>query len=446
MLFKEIALSGLLCLSSVSAHPGHDLTEEIAERKQFLSSVKRSDLSHCAVKLKARGISNRNVARREAALHKARTIRGITKRDLDTVLATNHNATSQGYTLNTDAGTLFNGNSSCILTPEVTQGPYYVGGEWIRSNLVEDQEGIPTLIDYQVIDVDTCEPVMNVYLEMWHCNSTGVYSGIVAQGNGDSSDGSNLNRTWLRGIQKTDVDGVAQFETLFPGHYTSRATHIHLMVHTNATLYVNGTLGNNVSSSHVGQAFFDQDLISAVELTSPYNTNTQEITTNADDGILSEESNSGVDPFHQYTLLGNDITDGVFAWLAFGINTTQLSTVTPAVSSHVMFIVHRISDIKKRHTTMLREALPMRILVAWVVVLEALVALRLVAVVAPVAPLLALPPLSLNKVSFEKTQRTGSWKMFRVLCCILCIYAPDNIGCILHTMIMGIANLNNSRT
>lgn len=88
----------------------------------------------------------------------------------------------------------------------------------------------------------------------------------------------------------------------------------------------------------------------------------------------------------------------------------------------------------------------MRILVAWVVVLEALVALRLVAVVAPVAPHLALPPLSLNKVSFEKTQRTGSWKMFRVLCCILCIYAPDNIGCILHTMIMGIANLNNSRT
>lgn len=57
---------------------------------------------------------------------------------------------------------------------------------------------------------------------------------------------------------------------------------------------------------------------------------------------------------------------------------------------------------------MLREALPMRILVAWVVVLEALVALRLVAVVAPVAPHLALPPLSLNKVSFEKTQRTGS--------------------------------------
>ena len=337
MHFTQLALSGLLCLSAVSAHPGHDISEEIAERREYLGSVKRSDLSHCATKLKARGNHKRNAARREAALQKARTKRGLTKRDLDTVIATNHNATLQGYTLNTDAATLFKGNSSCILTPEITQGPYYVGGEWIRSNLVEGQEGVPTVLDYQVIDVDTCEPVTNVYLEMWHCNSTGVYSGIVAQGNGDSTDESNINNTWHRGIQKTDVDGIAQFETTFPGHYTGRATHIHLMVHTNATLYVNGTLGNNVTSSHVGQAFFDQDLISAVELTSPYTSNTQVLTTNAEDGILSEESAGGVDPFHEYTLLGGDISDGIFAWMAFGINTTQSSTITPAVSH--LFII-----------------------------------------------------------------------------------------------------------
>ncbi|KAJ4347281.1 uncharacterized protein N0V89_011221 [Didymosphaeria variabile] len=331
MRFTQTVLSGLTFLSAVSAHPGHDLTQEIAERREFLGSQKRSDLSHCAAKLKARGVNKRNVARREAALQNARAKRGLKKRDLDTVIATDHNQTAQGYTLNTDAATLFSGNSSCVLTPEVTQGPYYVGGEWIRSNLVEDQEGVPTLIDYQVIDVDTCEPVTGVYLEMWHCNSTGVYSGIVASGNGESSDETNINNTFLRGIQKTDADGVAQFETTFPGHYTSRATHIHLMVHTNATLYVNGTLGNNVSSSHVGQAFFDQDLISAVELTEPYSTNTQDVTLNADDSILSEEAaTDGVDPFHEYTLLGDVVSDGVFAWLAFGINSTQVSSVSPA--------------------------------------------------------------------------------------------------------------------
>src|SRR5262249_6544228 len=67
----------------------------------------------------------------------------------------------------------------------------------------------------------TCEPVPDVYLEMWHCNSTGVYSGVVASGNGDSSDETNIDKTFLRGIQQTDSDGVAQFETLFPGHCES---------------------------------------------------------------------------------------------------------------------------------------------------------------------------------------------------------------------------------
>lgn len=171
----------------------------------------------------------------------------------------------------------------------------------------------------------------DVYLEMWHCNSTGVYSGIVASGNGDSSDSTNIDNTWLRGIQQTDSDGVAQFESLFPGHYTSRATHIHVMVHTNATLQKNSTLGSENYASHVGQAFFDQDLISAVELTAPYNTNTQELTTNADDSILSEEvATDGVDPVMEYTLLGDSVSDGLFAWLAFGINSTQSQSITPA--------------------------------------------------------------------------------------------------------------------
>lgn len=186
------------------------------------------------------------------------------------------------------------------------------------------------ILDYQVIDVDTCEPV-DAYLEIWHCNALGVYSGIVASGNGDSSDTSNLDATWLRGIQKTDKDGVAQFETIVPGHYTGRTTHIHLMVHTNATLYANETLGNDIYASHVGQAFFDQDLITAVEKTSTYSDNTQELTLNNEDSIFEQEAaTDGVDPVMEYTLLGDSIEDGLFGWLAFGINTTQSQHISPA--------------------------------------------------------------------------------------------------------------------
>jgi hypothetical protein len=188
------------------------------------------------------------------------------------------------------------------------------------------------VLDTQVIDVDTCEPVPNVHIEIWHCNSTGVYSGIVASGNGvGTSDPSNINATFLRGVQKTDTDGVAQFETTFPGHYTRRATHIHVMVHMNGTVRSNNTWSGAVAS-HVGQMFFDQSLIAQVEAVAPYATNTQTLTENANDSILSSETGNDIDPIMEYALLGNKIEDGLFAWLAFGINTTYATTITPAAT------------------------------------------------------------------------------------------------------------------
>ena len=103
------------------------------------------------------------------------------------------------------------------------------------------------------------------------------------------------------------------------------------MVHTNATLLNNKTLGSDNYASHVGQAFFDQDLITKVEKLEPYASNTQDVTENSEDSILGEETaTDGVDPFMEYTLLGDNLSDGIFAWLAFGINTTVSNSVTPA--------------------------------------------------------------------------------------------------------------------
>jgi hypothetical protein len=152
----------------------------------------------------------------------------------------------------------------------------------------------------------------------------------VASGNGNSSP-DNINATFLRGVQQTDADGAASFSTLFPGHYTGRTTHIHVMVHTNATAFDNGTLIDTTHVGHVGQAFFDQELIGQVEATGVYATNTQLLTTNAQDSILAEEAETS-DPFVQYVLLGESVEDGLLGWLSFGIDTTASKSVSAAAT------------------------------------------------------------------------------------------------------------------
>ncbi|EMD87307.1 hypothetical protein COCC4DRAFT_134246 [Bipolaris maydis ATCC 48331] len=329
--------STLLSLSVlVAAHPGQSKAEmkrEAAERSAYLSTHKRS-LAHCADQLKARGNDVAMQNRRRSLVEKARQKRSIMKpylqvRDLDTVLAKDHKSNLTGVTPDTDPSLLFSGNNSCILTPEVTEGPYWVSGELVRQNITENEQGVPLILDIQVIDIETCEPVPKVYLEAWHCNSTGVYSGVVANGNGNSADTANLDATFLRGINLSDDDGVVTFDTVFPGHYTGRTTHIHVLTHAGASLNANKTLaGGNIT--HVGQVFFDQDLITLVEAEEPYTTNTQELTTNAQDFILAEEAEE-VDPMVEYVLLGDNVSDGIFGWIAFGIDTTSSYNVTPAV-------------------------------------------------------------------------------------------------------------------
>lgn len=62
--------------------------------------------------------------------------------------------------------------------------------------------------------------------DVWNANATGVYSGLVADGNGNENDTSNYDTTFLRGISKADSDGVVTFETIFPGHYSGRTNHV----------------------------------------------------------------------------------------------------------------------------------------------------------------------------------------------------------------------------
>ncbi|GAW02906.1 extracellular dioxygenase [Lentinula edodes] len=131
-----------------------------------------------------------------------------------------------------------------------------------------------------------------------------------------------MNSTFLRGIQQTDDEGVVTFDTVFPGHYSGRATHIHMIAHLNATLLSNNTLSGG-TVPHVGQVFWDQDLINDVEATYPYNTNTIVITENVDDRVFSTETEDTTsDPVLEYVYLGSNLSDGLFAWVTIAVNTS----------------------------------------------------------------------------------------------------------------------------
>lgn len=243
MRFHSAIFGAVLLAQQGIAHPGQSEAQslrEIQQRAEYLSTHKRT-LADCADRLKARGNDAIIHARRSAKLESLRKKRSIstgtlnflvslrvgspsvekpllTARSFDDVLKTDHHSNLTVTPETADPAVLFTGNASCILTPETTEGPYWVSGELLRENIVEDQEGVPLTLDIQVVDVNTCEPVRKAYTEIWHCNSTGVYSGVTARGNGNEADESNLDNTALRGVQLTDDDGVVAFETLFPGH------------------------------------------------------------------------------------------------------------------------------------------------------------------------------------------------------------------------------------
>ncbi|CAE6381159.1 unnamed protein product [Rhizoctonia solani] len=81
-------------------------------------------------------------------------------------------------------------NSTCVTTPEVTEGPYYVNNELLRQDIREDQEGVQLVLDIGVMDVTTCTPLEQALVEIWHCNSTGHYSGFTASNTAGGGGGN----------------------------------------------------------------------------------------------------------------------------------------------------------------------------------------------------------------------------------------------------------------
>ncbi|EIM82009.1 aromatic compound dioxygenase [Stereum hirsutum FP-91666 SS1] len=297
-------LSKLLCVAAfVSVALGHGAPHEPITHAQ----IARRD--HFGKRCAA--ASGEMFAKRKAA-----------KRDLLTKRWTPQNDTIQ--------------NTTCILDTDVTQGPYQLDGDLIRQNITDGEPGIPMFLEVGVLDVNTCEPLANAYVDVWHCNSTGYYSKFTGVDPNidhfcDTCDwdlDQTDNLTFLRGIYPTDDNGVVEFASVVPGYYYARATHIHAQVYNNVTVAENGTVMVTDNLLHTSQFYLPDDFNTVIDTIYPYSLHPPLLnrTLDTEDTTLASGNTTFVSQYLDVTYLGDSIEDGIIAYITVGVNSSTTET------------------------------------------------------------------------------------------------------------------------
>ncbi|MEW9900952.1 intradiol ring-cleavage dioxygenase [Chitinivorax sp. PXF-14] len=197
--------------------------------------------------------------------------------------------------------------ASCALIPQETQGPYPLlailsNAAMARQNITEGKAGLPLTLRLQLVNVNQgCAPISNAAVYIWHCDKDGVYSGY-------SQPASNtVGQTFLRGIQLADTDGMVSFQTIYPGWYAGRITHVHFQVYLNDNLTVTATATSQIA--------FPEAVTTAVYNTSLYVAHGQNssVTGFASDNVFSDGTT------YQMATLEGDVSQGYTATLQVGI-------------------------------------------------------------------------------------------------------------------------------
>jgi protocatechuate 3,4-dioxygenase beta subunit len=137
--------------------------------------------------------------------------------------------------------------ATCLLAPEVTEGPYWIDNKLTRRDVREGKPGTPLLLELSIVNAKTCKPIRNADVEIWHADAAGEYSGF------DGGSGAQTRTRYLRGHQRSNALGRASFLTVFPGWYPGRTPHVHLKAHIGQDRVV-----------HTGQVFFNEAIAAQV--------------------------------------------------------------------------------------------------------------------------------------------------------------------------------------
>lgn len=170
-------------------------------------------------------------------------------------------------------------SNSIVVTPEETEGPYWVDEQLNRSDLATDptdnsiQPGFPLVLGVTVSQSANGQitPIQGAYVDIWHCNASGIYS--------DEAVENTTGKKFLRGYQVSDAHGAVRFTSIYPGWYSGRTPHIHARVR----LYS----GSTVTTNFTTQFFFDEAITNKVYQLAPYNLRPNRDTDNASDNVYT---------------------------------------------------------------------------------------------------------------------------------------------------------------
>jgi protocatechuate 3,4-dioxygenase beta subunit len=233
------------------------------------------------------------------------------------------------------------GEPLCKLTAEQEEGPFYIPGAKLRSDLIEDRSGVPLELKIRLVNSEDCSALRGASIEIWSCDAAGEYAGfavmpeagpagingMVHDGPPGAHDGpapgtppgapmphmEPVNqKTFLRGMQRTDGDGVVIFSTLYPGCYAGRTNHVHVKVRV-----PNRDGSNHVA--HTGQIFFPEATTTAVLATDPYSANHVHRTLLAEDMVYTRQSGNQC-MAHLTSVKEKDIREGLLASVTFSLD------------------------------------------------------------------------------------------------------------------------------
>ncbi|KAJ6609369.1 Intradiol ring-cleavage dioxygenase [Mycena sp. CBHHK59/15] len=190
-------------------------------------------------------------------------------------------------------------NLTCVLSPE-TPMEDYVSNPPVRVNVKETQVGVDLIMDIGVIDTTTCKPLLNSMVEIWSPNAQGNYGS-----------------TFLRGATLTSSNGIAEFQTIFPGYTSDAANHFNILVHPQAS--------ETSGVAHVGQLFFTDQWTNIIGMYTGYNQNTNSRMMNAKDPNFAAANKNGFSSIVDIEEIGDDWADpeGVIGYITVGVNPTK---------------------------------------------------------------------------------------------------------------------------